>query len=113
MRKTGKAKSIFCGAYQFDMPVLLELLKNSGVHIYTESTDILEVNSNLLMLHARFGGKKEIQLPTRTTVLDIYNRKIIGKNINKFSFEAPLHSTFMFYLGEDAEILLKKLQSAH
>lgn len=111
MRKTGKAKSIFCGAYQFDMPFLLELLKNSGVHIYTESTDILEVNSNLLMLHARFGGKKEIQLPTRTTVLDIYNRKIIGKNINKFSFEAPLHSTFMFYLGEDAEILLKKLQS--
>ena len=111
VRKMGKATSIFCGAYQFDMPFLLDLLKKSGVHIYTESTDILEANSNLLMLHARFGGRKEITLPARTTVLDIFNRKIIGKNINKFSFEAPLHSTSMFYLGRDAEEVLKKLQS--
>ena len=109
-KKTGKATNIFCGAYQFDMPFLLELLKKSGVHIYTESTDIVETNTHLLMLHARFGGKKEITLPRRTTVLDVYGRQIIGKDIDSFSFEAPLHSTSLFYFGDDAEVLLEKLK---
>lgn len=107
--KTGKARSIFCGAYQFDVPFLMELARQSGVHIYSESSDPMEANSALFTLHARFPGKKTIRLPKKTDVLDVMNRKLIAKNVNMFTFEAPLHSSWIFYYGNDAEDLLKKL----
>ena len=66
-------------------------------------------NSALFTLHARFPGKKTIRLPKKTDVLDVMNRKLIAKNVNMFTFEAPLHSSWIFYYGNDAEDLLKKL----
>jgi hypothetical protein len=62
------------------------------------------------MLHARFAGKKTIKLPAATNVIDVFNKKLIGRNVKQFEFKAPLHSTFLFYYGNDAEELLKKLQ---
>lgn len=70
----------------------------------------MEANSDLLMLHARFAGKKVIDLPVRTDVLDVYNKRIAGRNVKRFVFNAPLHSTHLFYFGKDAEKLLKKLK---
>ena len=61
------------------------------------------------MLHARFPGKKIIDLPAATDVLDVYRKKIIGRNIKRFEFNASLHSTHLFYFGKDADLLLKKL----
>ena len=107
--RTGKARSIFCGAYQFDVPFLMELVRKSGAHIYSETSDPMEANSALFTLHARFPGRKTVRLPKKTNVLDVMNRKLIAKNVNTFTFEAPLHSSWIFYYGNDAEDLLKKL----
>lgn len=107
--RTGKARSIFCGAYQFDVPFLMELVRKSGAHIYSETSDPMEANSALFTLHARFPGRKTVRLPKKTDVLDVMNRKLIAKNVNTFTFEAPLHSSWIFYYGNDAEDLLKKL----
>ena len=68
------------------------------------------MNDNLIMLHARTAGVKEIKLPRKTTVLDVYSRQIIGRNIDKFTTSVELHETKCFYYGDDAEKLLVELK---
>lgn len=108
--KTGKSLSVFSCAYKLDPEFLAELAKRSAVHIYTDSKDPMEANSNLFTLHARFGGRKTVKLPRKTDVIDVFNKKIIARNTDTFTFDAPLHSSWLFYYGDDAEVLLKKLQ---
>jgi hypothetical protein len=42
-------------------------------------------------------------------VLDVFNRRIVARNADVFSFDAPLHSSWLFYLGDDAEELAAKM----
>ena len=109
-KKTGAANSIFCGAYQLSPDFLITLAKKAGVHIYTRSKDPMEANDGLFTLHAREAGVKTVKLPNKVDVVDIFNRKVVARNVDEFTFKAPLHSSWLFYYGKDADKLLKKLK---
>ena len=89
--------------------VLRDLYVRAGVHVYSRTGDPVEANDRLFTLHARFAGVKTITLPRKTTVLDVFNKRIVAKDVDTFSFDAPLHSSWLFYLGDDAETLLRNL----
>lgn len=107
--RTGKAWSVFSGVWQLDMPFILDIARRSGVHLFAEGLDPLEANSSLVMMHTRFPGQKNVKLPHAASVVDVFNKKLIGINISEFTFEAKLHETRLFYFGKDAEGLLEKL----
>lgn len=107
--KTGKARSVFMGSYHLDVQMLRRLIRNSGVHLYSDTLDPLEANEHFLLLHARNAGLKTIRLPRKTTVIDVFARRLIAKEVDSFTFEAPLHSTTLFYFADDAESLLNTL----
>ena len=95
--KTGNSLSVFSCAYKLDPEFLRDLARKSGVHVFTENPDPMEANGALFTLHARFAGKKTVTLPCKTTVLDVFNKKIVARDSAQFSFDAPLHSSWMFY----------------
>ena len=101
------------GTTELDSLLKIDDLRNmyarAGVHVYTDTADPMEANDRLVMLHARFAGRKTVKLPKRATVLDVFNRRIVAKDAEEFSFEAPLHSSWLFYCGDDAEALAKSL----
>ena len=86
---------------------LRDVYARSGVHVYCRTGDPIEANDRLFSLHARFAGVKTVTLPRKTTVLDVFNRRIVAKDADTFSFDAPLHSSWLFYFGEDAEALVR------
>ena len=88
---------------------LRERYTRAGVHIYSATDDPMEADGSLFMLHARFAGKKTVILPRKTTVLDVFNRRIVAKDVDAFSFDAALHSSWLFYFGDDAEELATEL----
>lgn len=100
--KTGKAQSVFYGSYYLELPVLRDIAKRAGVHIYSDATDPIEANGDFVTLHARFSGKKTIRLPKRTSVYDVFGGKVVAKDVKEFSFDAPLHSSWLFYCADDA-----------
>ena len=77
------------------------------MHLFCDSLDVLDANERFVVLHARNAGEKTIRLPRKTTVADVFSRRIVARDVSEFSFAAPLHSTFLFYYGEDAEELLR------
>ena len=101
------------GTTELDSLLKIDDLRNmyarAGVHVYTDTADPMEANDRLVTLHARFAGRKTVKLPKRATVLDVFNRRIVAKNAEEFSFEAPLHSSWLFYCGDDAEALAESL----
>lgn len=102
---TGKASSVFFGSYRLELPVLRMIAQRAGVHIYTESTDPVEANDRFFTLHARFAGKKTVSLPRRTSIYDVFNDRMVATDVDSFSFDAPLHSSWLFYCADDAESL--------
>ena len=108
--RQGKSTSIFYGGWQMDQAFIRDVLKKAGVFVYSDSNDPTEANEKLFTLHARYAGTKSVRLPRRTTVLDVFGRRIVARNVDKFSFDAKLHTTYLFYLSDDADALLEKLK---
>ena len=107
--RTGKAKTIFSGSYFMEGPLLRQLARAAGVHIFGDALDIYEANERFLSVHVRSAGKKTIRLPRKTTVIDVFNRERVARNVDTFTFDAPLHSSWLFCFADDAEALLKDL----
>ena len=112
--KVGNSLSYFYGSWQLDLRFLSNVLKESGVHVFSNTGDPLEANESLVVLHARTPGKKTIKLKRKADILDIYENKIIAKNTNIFEFNAQLHETKVFFYGNsnDVNSLQKKLKNA-
>lgn len=109
-RKTGNTLSYFSGPWQMGTPFLMQVLKESGVHLFSETGDPLEANDSLVVLHARTPGVKKIKLPRKADVLDVYSNKIIARNTDVFEYHSALHETRVFYYGSDVEALQQKLK---
>ena len=91
------------------LDTLRDLYARAGVHVYSKTGDPVEANDSLFSLHARFPGTKTITLPGKTTVFDVFNRRVVAKDVDTFTFDAPLHSSWLFYFGNDAEMLAAEL----
>ena len=110
VKRTDRATSVFCGPYQTDLAFLRDIAKRAGVTICSDSGDPFESNDRLITLHARTAGRKTLRLPRRTAVLDVFNRKLVARDADIVTFDAPLHSSWLFYCADDAEELLAKIE---
>ena len=109
-KKTGKALSVFSGAWQLDMEFIAEMLKRAKVYRYITTPDAFDACTDLAVLHARYPGKKVIKLPKKATVIDVENKVLVGKNIDRIESSFDLHQTKCYYFGKDAEKLLEELK---
>jgi hypothetical protein len=108
--RTGKSDAYFSAVWQLDMEFIKELMRRAGVHLYSDSLDPMEANERFFTLHARRAGKKTVCLRKKVDVVDVFNRRLVAKDVDEFSFDAPLHSSWLFYCAEDAGELLGKLK---
>ena len=108
--RTGKALSVFSGAWQLDIPFIADMLRRAGVFRYIDTDDPIEACDRLVVLHARRAGRKKIRLPRPSCVLDVFAGKIIARNASAFESDFELHETKWFYCGDNAEKLLQKLE---
>ena len=109
--RQGKSTAIFYGGWQMDQAFIRDVLKKAGVFVYCDSNDPTEANERLFTLHARYAGTKTVRLPRKTSVLDVFGRRIVARGVDRFTFDARLHATYLFYLSDDADALLEKLRN--
>lgn len=105
VKRTGQATTVFSGTYRLEVPVLMSLARRAGVHLYSDSSDPVDANDRLVALHARFEGRKTIRLPRRVDVYDVFGGRMVARGVDTFTFDAPLHSSWLFYFAADAEAL--------
>ncbi len=91
-----------------DLPsaILRRVMKEEGVHIYSEASDPLSANGNWLAVHCATGGKKTFTLPSPCPVYDIFNRKMISEGTVEFNVEISARETRLFLLRKPPEDML-------
>ena len=109
--RTGRAVSIFAGTCQLETPILRRVAKEAGVHLYSDTLDPLEANERFVSFHARTAGRKTIKLPRKTKVVEVFSGKRVADGVDAFSFDAPLHSSWLFYCADDAFDVLSRLDN--
>ena len=105
--KTDAARTVFSGSHRLELSFLRKLAVEAGVFIFSDSTDPMEANDCLVSLHARFAGRKMIRLPRKTNVYSVFDDRVVAHDAETFSFDAPLHSSHLFYFGDDAASLME------
>ncbi|MBR4617481.1 MAG: hypothetical protein IKO55_17875, partial [Kiritimatiellae bacterium] len=105
--RTDAARTVFSGSHRVELPFLRRLAAEAGVFIYSDSTDPMEASDCFFTLHARFGGRKTVRLPKKSDVYDVFARRTVARGVDSFSFDAPLHTSHLFYFGGDAAKLAR------
>jgi len=92
--------SIYIAAPNVPAPVLRGIARFAGVHLYNEEGDVLYVTRDLLAVHTVSGGQRTFRLPrTVEEVYDLFARKPIARNTDKFQVALPPASTELYYTG--------------
>ena len=92
--------SIYCAAPYVHNALLRNIGSGTGAHIYLDSDDLIHVANNLILVHAKSSGKKQIQWhKTVQIVYDLYSGREIAENCQNWSFRMKQHETRFFFAG--------------
>ena len=86
-------RSIWCGVPDMPASLLRNIARTSGVHIYTDSDDVLYANRFMVAIHTRLAGKRTIHLPQKATLIDAFSGKKVAEDTAKFEVELGQYET--------------------
>jgi hypothetical protein len=87
------ARVVFSAAGPLPAPVLRELARSAGVHVYSEEGDYVAASESLLALHASFTGTHRIKLPRKAKVTDALTGTAVGTDLTEFTVPLNLGQT--------------------
>ncbi len=90
--------SVYVGAPNVTSDVLRGIARYAGVHIYSESDDVLYANQHYVAVNTAKGGEKKIELPGIFNVRDAFSGELIARSSSGFAVAVNSHSTRLFRL---------------
>lgn len=90
--------SVLYGAKIMTAALVRDYARKAGCHIYNDTEDVVYANKRFLTVHASHCGKVEIALPRKADVIELYENKVYGTNVDKLTLEMAYGETKMFYL---------------
>ncbi len=92
--------SIYSGAPNLSVELLRCILKQSGVHIYTEnSNDVLYQRNNYIGIHSAFAEEKVLKLDGNYAVYDVIKGEWYSMNTNEIRYNHTANDTSLFRLS--------------
>jgi hypothetical protein len=104
-KQVGRSRSVFCGSHILPPDLLRNLARVAGVHIYCDSGDVLHANDSFVLLHTSSAGEKTIRLPRRGDVVDVYEGKVLFRNVDSFTINEAAQTTRLLYVGKADQFL--------
>ncbi|HPD14209.1 MAG TPA: hypothetical protein PLE19_04635 [Planctomycetota bacterium] len=100
IREMGGWTSVFTCAVPLPAPLLRELARYSGTHIYSESDDdLVFADSCTLAVHSVRPGRRAIKLPKPSTVWDLIARRKLGEGLGEIRIAVNPPQTRLYHLG--------------
>ena len=79
--------------------VLREIARYAGVHLYSESEDVLYADRNYVALHTVRSGVKRVHLPHHADVWEVFSGRQVGRACTAFEDGMEAGSTHLYYYG--------------
>jgi hypothetical protein len=90
--------SVYSHEYKTMTSVAMKkIMKEAGVHMYTDDVNPVYANERLLSIHYKDGGKKKVHLPQKCKkVVDVYSGKVVAENASEFTYDFMTPDTALF-----------------
>ncbi|MCX6624990.1 MAG: beta-galactosidase [Acidobacteria bacterium] len=93
--------SIYVAAPNLPAPLLRNVARFAGAHIYSGDGDVLYASRELLGVHTVSGGARRFALPrTAGEVVDLFADQVVARNTKQFEVELAPVSTSLYLLRE-------------
>jgi len=101
VKEMGTWRSVYAAAPNLPAPLLRGLARYAGVHLYSETGDVLYATRQLLAVHTVGGGVRELSLPSKVEVVyDLFAEEEVASDCGAFSVTLPKRSTTLWYTGD-------------
>ncbi|HBG25896.1 MAG: hypothetical protein A2Y10_17780 [Planctomycetes bacterium GWF2_41_51] len=101
VRKFDKWKSFYCAVPGIPFPLVRNIVKDAGVHIYCEDDDVVYANKSYLGIFVQGNENKKLKLPGFYKVREVFsNSSYCDKAVNEIDFKAELYHTYLFEFTE-------------
>ncbi|MBI4024196.1 MAG: beta-galactosidase [Verrucomicrobia bacterium] len=99
------ATSVYLAIPCLNAALLRSICRAAGVHFYCDGDLLLDANRHLIAITATADGfDGVVALPAPNTVYDVFERRMIGKNLNRFQASVRPLTTALYYYGSESEV---------
>jgi len=98
--------SIYAGAPMIPASILRNMAKFAGVHVYCEDLDVLYANEHFLAIHTNRSGRRNINLPKRTDVYDVFKKRDVAEKVKAFTDYIQAYDTVLYFIGGKKDNLI-------
>lgn len=106
MKDLKEYTSVYYGPKVLHSDFIRAVAKYAGVHIYSDSGDVLYVGNGLLTIHASSTGEKTITFPKKCRLTEAYSGREYALESDVFKLDMRLGETLSFYY--DSKVKEKK-----
>lgn len=99
MKKNGNTTHFYSTVPGLNNEVIRSIAKIAGVHVYTEKNDAVFPGKNFLVLHSAFDGEHTIKLPEKGDFYEVFDEKLIAKNVSEIKLNLKKGETKLFFTG--------------
>lgn len=92
--------SVYSSAPILPAPLLRNIARAAGCHIYSDANDVVVANKNFLSIYAPGGGTRKVLLPRKSKVTDLLENKVLAEAATEFPLELPANTSVILKLEE-------------
>lgn len=93
--------SVYSAAPNLPPNVLRELARYAGVHIYSESEDVLYADRSFIAIHTVRSGRKVIHLPYSADVREVFENLQLGTDCATFTDQVKAGDTRLYHYSKN------------
>jgi|GEM_PF-5821334 hypothetical protein len=110
MKQFPEWTSVYGAACLLPSPLLRALAVYSGITLPTDQADVVFSAGDVVAVHAVSDGKRQIVMPQRGDVVELFSRQTVARNTQTFTYDFKFGETRMFVTG-DANVILNGIQT--
>ncbi len=92
-------RSFYSGSPFVNPEIMRQLVRNSGVHVYSNSNDLYFINSNFIGIHTLENGMRTIKLPVESKLFELFRKQEIPSQKTHY-LEMEGAQTYLFFIGD-------------
>ncbi|MEJ5250520.1 MAG: beta-galactosidase [Chthonomonadetes bacterium] len=99
VKDMGTWRSVFIGERQLSVELLRGLCRYAGVHVWSQSSDVVRVAPPLLAVHSVGDGVVYLQFPQRKMVYDLTEERLLSEDANSIRLNMRTGQNGLYAVG--------------
>ncbi len=99
VRDMGTWRSVFIGERQLNIDLLRGLCRYAGVHVWSQSSDVVRVAPPFLAIHSVGDGVVHLQFPQRQVVYDLTEERLLAEDAGGLRLNMRMGQSGLYAVG--------------